>query len=95
MEDKVKEWVEKARGIILDEKMTYWEKIVPVRLNDLYLGMELGCTLEIGKFLNNDDFNGAKLAIENQNHSGMSFSLVCAMVSEFCKNGKAFSQIVR
>ena len=37
----------------------------------------------------------AKKEIENQNHSGMSFGLVCAMVKEFCSRGQEFVEYVK
>ena len=32
---------DKARGIIPEKKLNYWDRIVPIRLNDLYRGMSL------------------------------------------------------
>lgn len=83
-------WVEQAKGVVDDSKLELWEQIVPARLDDLYKGMELGNCLEIIKHLNNDDFEAAKTTINNQCHSGMSFSLVRAMVREFSTKGEKF-----
>lgn len=85
---------ELAVGVLRDDKLEYWNKIIQVRLNDLYRGMELGCTLEIGDYLNNKDFEGAKIALNNQGHSGMSYGLVKAMVKEFCNNSEEFLDII-
>ncbi len=91
-----KEWMNKGREILTEDKWEYWDKIVPIRLNDLYHGMELRCCLDIVKLLNNNrTLDEAKEMIEGQNHSGMSFGLVCAMVREFCDRGKEFVDYVR
>lgn len=79
-----------ARGIIREDKLDYWDKIVPIRLGDLYRGMELECTIEIGKFLNEEQYVEAKELMESQGHSGMSWGLVKRMVNEFCNNGEKF-----
>ena len=35
-------------------------------------------------------FEKAKVCMEDQGHSGMSWSLVCAMIKEFCEHGEKF-----
>lgn len=88
-------WCNMGREILHQDKWDYWDRIVPIRLNDLYHGMELKCCLDIIDILNtSEDFHKAKIEIENQNHSGMSFSLVCQMVKEFCVVGSQFVQYV-
>ena len=94
--DLTKEWIAKGH-LILDEK--YWEKwdeCVPVRLNDLYKGMELKDCLEIVKALNDEcNLDEAKEIIYKQGHSGMSFGLVRAMVQAFCDRGNEFAEYVK
>lgn len=91
-----KVWMEKGREILKEDKWDYWDKIVPVRLGDLYQGMELGNCLDIVKILNsNGSLEEAKAEIENQGHSGMSFGLVCSMVKEFSERGSEFIEFVR
>jgi hypothetical protein len=69
---------------------------VPIRLDDLYQGMELKCCLDIVIELNNGcTLNEAKAIIESQGHSGMSFGLVCSMVKSFCDRGTEFVSYVR
>lgn len=88
-------WKKKGREILTEDKWEYWDKIVPIRLNDLYQGMELGCCLDIIKILNdNGTLEEAKEKVESQDHSGMSFSLVCSMVGKFCERGEAFIDYV-
>lgn len=90
-----KEWIEKGNTILDEKYRELWAKCVPVRLNDLYQGMELGATLEIVKELNSGcSMDEAKAIIENQGHSGMSFGLVRSMVAAFCDRGIEFASHV-
>jgi hypothetical protein len=89
-------WKNKGREILSESKWEYWDKIVPIRLGDLYHGMELGCCLDIAKILNNNGtFDEAKVMIDSQGHSGMSYGLVCSMMREFCDRGQEFVDYVR
>lgn len=90
------EWVEKGKKILDEKHHKLWAKIVPIRLGDLYRGMELGNCLEIVEQLNKcAELEKAKSLIENQGHSGMSFSLVCSMIKEFCDRGDEFVRYAR
>lgn len=91
-----KEWIEKGNSILDEKYHSTWAKCVPIRLGDLYRGMELGCTLDIVKELNDGcDLNAAKEVLDKQGHSGMSYSLVCSMVRSFCDRGVEFVSFVR
>jgi hypothetical protein len=91
-----KDWMKKGREILTKDKWELWDKIVPIRLGDLYRGMELGCCLDIVEILNNNGtLDKAKEKIESQGHSGMSWGLVCSMVREFCDRGQEFIEYVR
>lgn len=91
-----KTWTEKGREVLSEDKWSLWNEIVPIRLSDLYRGMELGCCLDIVKILNNGGtLDEAKAEIDNQNHSGMSFGLVCSMVKELSDRGEEFVAYVR
>ena len=90
------EWVEKGKNILDKKHHELWTKIVPIRLGDLYQGMELGTCLEIVEQLNKGaELEEVKPLIENQGHSGMSFGLVCSMVREFADRGNEFVEYVR
>ena len=87
-----KEWIDKGSKILSKQYHEKWAKCVPIRLGDLYKGMELEATLDIVKELNAGcEIGVAKEIIENQGHSGMSFGLVRSMVVAFCERGKEFS----
>ena len=91
-----KEWIEKGNDILDDKYHKLWAECVPIRLSDLYQGMELGATLEIIKKLNAGcDLDAAKTIIEKQGHSGMSFGLVCSMVRSFCDRGVEFVSYIK
>ena len=89
--DLTKEWIEKGNTILDEKYRETWAKCVPIRLDDLYQGMELKCCLDIVIELNNGcTLDEAKAIIESQGHSGMSFGLVCSMVKSFCDRGNEF-----
>lgn len=89
------EWITKGHEILDDKYWEEWDRCVPIRLGDLYQGMELGCCLDIVKPLNDGcDFETAKQIIDNQGHSGMSYSLVKAMVKAFCDRGSEFVEFL-
>jgi len=91
-----KQWIEKGNTILDKKYHELWVKCVPIRLGDLYEGMELGNCLDIVDKLNKGcELNEAKDIIENQGHSGMSFSLVCSMVKSFCDRGQEFVLYVK
>lgn len=90
------EWIEKGNKILDKKHHELWSKCVPIRLGDLYKGMELGNCLEIVEQLNKGtELEKVKPLIENQGHSGMSFGLVCSMVQSFCDRGRDFVTYVK
>lgn len=85
------EWIEKGKAILTEDKWDLWAEIVPIRLGDLYRGLELGCCLDIVKILNNNgSLEEAEAEINKQGHSGMSLSIICSMVSDLSVRGKDF-----
>jgi hypothetical protein len=91
-----KEWIAKGNTILDEKYRELWAKCVPIRLGDLYHGMELEMCLNLVIELNNGcTLEEAKTIIESQGHSGMSFGLVCSMVKSFCDRGEEFVNHVR
>lgn len=96
-----KEYCEKARGVILKDQYELWDSIVPIRLRDLYQGMELDATLDLCKIMRDESLGyderlrKAYDEFMNQGHSGMSGSLVASMLRTFCPNGRDLSDAVR
>lgn len=90
-----KYWIAEGHKYISSEYWKLWDECIPIRLGDLYQGMELDCTIKLIKILNTSDniedtYQSAKAEIESQGHSGMSFGLVKAMIRAFHKNGGIF-----
>lgn len=89
-----KYWRDRGRKVLTEDKWEHWDEIVPIRLKDLYHGMELRCCLEIIEILNDGTFQKAKEAIYEQGHSGMSFGLVCTMIRTFHPKGVEFTAYI-
>lgn len=93
-------YCERARGVILEDQYDYWDKIVPTRLEDLYHGMELGCTLDLCEIMRDESISYDKRlrkaykAFMDQGHSGMSASLVASMLKVFCPDGEDLADAV-
>lgn len=86
-----KAMIEKGHKLLSESLWEEWDSIVPIRLKDLYQGMELGQCLDLVQLLEEEDgFNKAKALIESQGHSGMSFGLISCMVEAFSPKGKEF-----
>ena len=86
---------EEGRSVLDEKYWDKWDECVPIRLCDLYRGMELECCLEIVKALNGGcELEYAKNIIACQGHSGMSFYLVKTMVRDFCDRGQEFANSI-
>lgn len=103
-QERIPELTEKyckeARGVILEDQYEYWDKIVPIRLGDLYEGMELGCTLDLCRIMRDESISydrrlrKAYKAFMDQGHSGMSAGLVAHMLRTFCPDGNDLADAV-
>ena len=85
-----KEWIAKGHDALSEDKWELWDKCVPIRLNDLYKGIELGQCLDVIEKLKENNFQEAKEVMENQGHSGMSWALMKSMLMTFADNGEEF-----
>ena len=90
-----------ARGLVLDSELEFWDKIVPIRLGDIYRGMELQNVLDCCKIMRDESLVYAA-RIEKaydvfmaEGHSGMSASLTMAMLRRFCPNGNELADACR
>lgn len=89
------QYITKGHEVLDKSKWELWDEIVPIRLDDLYRGMELDCTLELEEILKTkspEAFKKAREALGKQGHSGMSWGLMRSMVVAFCTNGKEFEE---
>ena len=93
-------YCERARGVILEDQYEYWDKIVPIRLGDLYHGMELDNTLDLCKIMRDESMSYDKRlrkaykTFMDQGHSGMSAGLVASMLRTFCPDGEDLADAV-
>lgn len=88
---KIQNWIKEGKKVLEPEYLEEWNKIVPVRAGDLYHGLELDCSLDIIKSLNNGEpYEKAVEIMKSQGHSGMSASLVSYLVKHLCKRGQSF-----
>ena len=92
----VEEWKKKGREVLAEKYLDFWDEILPIRLGDLYKGMELGMSLEIVKALNDGcSLNDAESILDNQGHSGTSYWLTVNMIANLCNRGSDFKTFVR
>ena len=99
--EMTEQYVKEAEGVILPDKLDYWKKIVPVRLSDIYHGIELDQTLNISRIMGDESIDieeRLKKSYEIFNeygHSGCSAGLTMAMLEEFCPNGNEITKAIR
>lgn len=80
----IKEFKCKARGVIPEDRLAYWDSIVPVRLESMSHGYELECLINLIQVLNKanlkkeERMNICKNLIFEQGHGGISLHLVYA-----------------
>jgi hypothetical protein len=89
-----REWVAKGKEILHKDKWQKWEYIVPIRLSDMYEGMELKACLDIIKILREEGIKKTKQEMYDQGHSGTSFYLVLRMVEFFYEDEEKAKEFV-
>lgn len=78
------QWLDWGKENLKPEVQELWEEIVPIRLDDLYEGMELAALKEIVEAYNDGKpREEIKEILLNQGHSGMSYGLMCALIYNF------------
>lgn len=87
---QLKKYIEKGHKILSKDKWDSWDKCVPVRLNDLYKGMELNQCLKIIKTVKSKGIARGIEVMKNQGHSGLSWGLMKSMIYTFCDCGNEF-----
>lgn len=94
------EYRKRARGLVVEESLEFWDKIVPIRLGDLYHGMELEETLKACECMRDesltydDRLRKAYDMFMAAGHSGMSASLTASMYRKFVPNGDDLAEAV-
>ena len=86
-----KQYLVDSLHLISPEQIDEWIKVVDARLSDLYQGFDLASAIEIMKALDGGaSIGNAKNIIDNQGHSGMSYSVVRLVVKQFNPRGQEF-----
>lgn len=94
------QYIKEAEGVIIPDKLDYWKEIVPVRLSDIYRGMELDQVLTISKIMNDEKINFEERLKKSYKifndcgHSGCSAKLTMAMLREFCPYGNEIADAI-
>lgn len=97
----IEEYKKKARGIIPEDKLELWDKVVPIRLDDIYQGIELGYWLELIEILNDPNLSydvkmvKGKDIFDKQRHSGMSGNLVMSGLKQFHPLGNDLVEFIK
>ena len=82
-----------ARGVIIESELEHWNEVVPIRLSDIYRGMELNQVLDCSRVMQDDTLSReerlrkAYKIFDDAGHSGMSAWLTMAMLRRFCPDG--------
>lgn len=91
-----REYMVEGRKFIDSSKWKLWDKVVSIRLHDLYHGMELDGALRVMKILSNKgSLDEASHEMNKQGHSGMSYSLTLSIIKEFHDRGNEFAKYVK
>ena len=85
-----KYWIKEGHKVLSQNKWNEWDRCVPIRLDDLYEGMELGQCLDIIKTIKDNSIVAGIEVMKNQGHSGMSWGLMKSMIKTFCDDGEEF-----
>ena len=88
--EQTKRWIVRGMDVLEFDKWDHWARIVPIRLEDLYQGMELGQALDLIELMQEEKYQEAKELLDTQGHSGMSYSLMKQMLIELDSRGKFF-----
>lgn len=98
--EKTEEYRQRARGLVLEDQLEYWDRVVPIRLGDLYHGLELEQVLQVCAIMRDETLTyderlkKAYDLFQNSGHSGMSASLTASMIKVFCPDGEDLADAV-
>lgn len=82
-------YIERGKKVISEDKWESWEEIVPVRVSDLYHGMELDNALTIlESYKEGRDLDKVRKIFDDAEHSGWSAGLVASIIKKFSDDYK-------
>lgn len=92
----IEDYTERGKDFIIKSKEKEWENCVRARVNDLYGGLEVKNALEITEaYRDKKDDEEIKKIFDDAGHSGMSASLVFAIIEQLFVNGEKIVRIIR
>lgn len=87
----IDEYIKKGHEILDEKYHEEWDRIVPIRVEDLYHGMELDSALKVIEMLKNHaSREEIDEALDEYGHSGMSHGLTVAIIRHFSDEGSDF-----
>lgn len=90
-EDKslIDSYIERGKKVISEDKWELWKKILPIRVGDLYHGMEVDNALTIlESYKEERDLDKVRKIFDDENHSGWSAGLVAGIIKKFSNDYK-------
>ena len=80
----ISNYIERGKKVISEDKWLLWSQIIPVRVDDLYHGLEVENALEIlESYKEEKDLSKVKKIFDDAGHSGWSAGLVASIIRKF------------
>ena len=92
--ERISSFIKSGLKVLSPEQHEKWIDIVPVRVMDLYHGLDLENFLELYDNLKIETFEVVKECFLEQGHSGGSAGIVLSMLKEFSPCGKDFAKFM-
>lgn len=92
--ERISSFIKSGLKVLPPEQREKWIDIVPVRVMDLYHGLDLENFLELYENLKNETFETVKECFLSQGHSGGSAGVVLSLLKEFSPLGKDFAKFM-
>lgn len=82
--EATEKWIKWGEENLKPEVLDMWKECVPIRLDDLYHGMELDCFQKVfAAYQEDKSIENIRKVLDDQNHSGMSYGLMCSLIYSF------------
>ena len=81
---RIHSYIIRGHKVFKEDKLDTWDKVVPVRVDDLYNGLEVENALQIvEEYERSHDINECRRIFNEANHSGWSAGLVKVIIYQF------------
>lgn len=85
----IKTYTDRGHKVIPQNKWTMWDQIVPIRVSDIYHGMEVNNALTIlESYKEEKDLRKVRKIFDDAEHSGWSAGLVARIIMDFSDDYK-------